>query len=184
MTCEEIFSKIANAYLNGIMFHVDMVRYFDFLNLHGYKRLHEYRRKCESKCYSKLLGYYTNRYQKLLPESGEYARSVIPQDWYSHKRGEVTSADLKNGVKSGFEKWVEWERSVCAVLNEAVKELTKLEDYAAAYKVGSMLCEVKDELKRAERMLLALKSVDFSAEYIQEVQCVLHKKYKRKAAKV
>lgn len=42
MTCEEIFSKIANTYVNGIMFHTDMVQYFDFLNLHGYKRLHEY----------------------------------------------------------------------------------------------------------------------------------------------
>lgn len=32
MTCEEIFSKIANTYVNGIIFHTEMVQYFDFLN--------------------------------------------------------------------------------------------------------------------------------------------------------
>lgn len=184
MTCEEIFSKIANTYINGIMFHTDMVQYFDFLNLHGYKRLHEYRCKCESVGSRKLHGYYTNRYQKLLPESGEYARSAIPQDWYKYKRSEVTAAEIKKAVKSGFEKWVEWERSVCETLNKAVKELGELGDYAAAYEIGMQLCETENELKRAERMLLTLKSVDFSIDYIQEQQSKLHKKYKKKAEKV
>ncbi|MBD5128424.1 MAG: hypothetical protein HDT43_00640 [Ruminococcaceae bacterium] len=183
MTCEEIFSKIANAYLNGIMFHNDMVQYFDFLNLHGYKRLHEYHCKCESECNRKLHGYYMNRYQKLLPESGEYSRA-IPKDWYGYKRSEVTSADVKKGVKTGFEKWVEWERSVCAFLNEAVKELGELGDYAAVCEISERLCETEEELKRAERMLLTLKSVDFSIEFIQEQQSKLHKKYKKKAEKV
>ncbi|MBD5383733.1 MAG: hypothetical protein HDR72_01870 [Ruminococcaceae bacterium] len=184
MTCEEIFSKIANIYLNGIMYHTEMVQYFDFLNLHGYKRMHEYHRKCESEHSRKLHGYYTNRYQKLLPETGEYAKSAIPRDWYGYKRSEVTSADVKKGVKAAFEKWVEWERSVCAILNEAIKELGEHNDYAAACEIGMQLRDTEDELKRAERMLLTLKSVDFSIDFIQEQQCELHKKYKKKAEKV
>lgn len=184
MTCEEIFSKIANAYLNGVMFHDDMVQYFDFLNLHGYKRMHEYHRKCESEYSRKLHGYYTNRYQKLLPETGEYAKSAIPKDWYNYKRSDVSAADIKNGVKTGFEKWIEWERNVYTILNEAVKELGELNDFAAAYEIGMQLCDTEEELKRAERMLLTLKSVDFSIDYIQEQQGELHKKYKKKAEKV
>lgn len=184
MTCEEIFSKIANTYVNGIMFHTDMMQYFDFLNLHGYKRLHEYRCKCESENSRKLHGYYTNRYQKLLPENGEYAKSVIPQDWYKYKRSDVPTSEIRKAVKMGFEKWVEWEHTVCTALSDAVKELTALGDYAAAYKMEEQLCETENELKRAERMHLALKSVDFSIDYIQEQQCELHKKYKKKAEKV
>lgn len=184
MTCEEIFSRIANAYLNGIMFHTQMVQYFDFLNLHGYKRMHEYHRKCESKCSCKLHGYYTNRYQKLLPETGEYAKSAIPKEWYNHERIELSASDIKSGVKVGFQKWVEWEKSVCAILNEAVKDLGELGDYAAAYEIDMRLCDTEDELKRAERMLLALKSVDFSIDFIQEQQSKLHKKYKKNAEKV
>lgn len=184
MTCEEIFSKIANTYTNGIMFHADMAQYFDFLNLHGYKRLHEYRCKCESVGSRKLYGDYTNRYQKLLPESGEYTRSAIPQDWYRYKRSEVSTADIKKGVKAGFEKWAEWERKVCEILNEAVKELGELSDYAAAYEIGMQLRETEDELKRVERMLLTLKSVEYSIDFIQEQQGKLHKKYKKKAEKI
>lgn len=183
MTCEEIFSKIACTYLNGVMFHTDMARYFDFLNLHGYKRLHEYRSKCENGDLRKLHGYYMDRYQKLLPESEEPARTVIPQDWYRYKRSEVSTADIKKGVKSGFEKWAEWERGVCAVLNEAVKELEEIGDHSAAYEICLQLRETEDELKRAERMLLALKSVEYSIDFIQGQQGKLHKKYKKRAEK-
>ena len=42
MVIEEIFAKLKNHMLEGMVFHDQMSRYYDFLNLKGYKRCHEY----------------------------------------------------------------------------------------------------------------------------------------------
>ena len=42
MTVEEIFSKISQRMIGGLMFHEQMSNYYDFLNLRGYKKCHEY----------------------------------------------------------------------------------------------------------------------------------------------
>lgn len=180
MAVKEIFTKISDLYVNGIIFHSDMSKYFDFLNLHGFKRLHQYRYFCESKENCELQGYYINRFQELLPETESYSESPIPQSWHKYKRSDVSASDKANGVKAGFEKWLNWEKSVRTTLQMSAKELRNLGECEAACEVECMLCDNEEEIKRAERMFLMLKSVDFSPEYIEEIQPELHKKYKKK----
>jgi hypothetical protein len=42
MTVEEVFKSIAERQLQGLMMHEDLANYYDFLNLHGYKKCQEY----------------------------------------------------------------------------------------------------------------------------------------------
>ena len=42
MTIEEIFGRISQHMIRGMMTHDQLASYYDFLGLRGYKRCHEY----------------------------------------------------------------------------------------------------------------------------------------------
>ena len=42
VSCMEVYEKINTNMLTAIMFHEQVTDLFDFLNLHGFKRMHEY----------------------------------------------------------------------------------------------------------------------------------------------
>ena len=42
MTIAEIYAKINEHMINGLMLHDQLANYYDFLGLEGYKRCHEY----------------------------------------------------------------------------------------------------------------------------------------------
>ena len=42
MVVEDIFASIANRLLLGSMIHEQLINYYDFLNLYGYKECHKY----------------------------------------------------------------------------------------------------------------------------------------------
>lgn len=179
MTLAEIFSRVASIYLKGIMFHSDMARYFDFLNLSGYKKMHEHEFYAQNKKYMKLQGYYTEHYQKLLPDPNLTGETVIPANWYNYKRSDVNAADKKNAVKLAFTKWIEWEHHVKHELTECVKALREADEYAAACEIEQELCDLSEEIKRAECMNITLKSRDYPLDYIDDIQAALCEKYKK-----
>ena len=41
-TTEDVFAEVNARYIAALMLHDQMANYFDFLGLHGYKRLHEH----------------------------------------------------------------------------------------------------------------------------------------------
>jgi len=49
MTVEEIFNKLASHMVEGIMYHDDMAKAYDFLGLSGFARCHDYHHICELK---------------------------------------------------------------------------------------------------------------------------------------
>ena len=56
MTVEEIFSKVSAHMIKGMMIHDQLASYYDFLNLHGFKRCHDYHYNKEAKAYRALCG--------------------------------------------------------------------------------------------------------------------------------
>ena len=42
MTCEEIFTNLAEHQIKGMMVHEQLANYYDFLGLPGYRNCHEY----------------------------------------------------------------------------------------------------------------------------------------------
>lgn len=179
MTVAEIFSKIAGLYLKGIMFHSDMARYFNFLNLCGYKKMHEHEFRNQNEKFMKLQNYYTEHYQKLLPDNNLTGETVIPANWYNYKRSDVNAADKKNAVKMAFAKWVEWEYHVKQELTEYVKALREAGECAAACEIEQELCNLAEETKHAESIHITLKSMDYPLDYIESVQSIFKEKYKK-----
>ena len=66
MELKEIYSKISEHMINGMMLHDQMANYYDFLGLKGYKRCHEYHFMKETCDYRGLCRYYINHYSEFL----------------------------------------------------------------------------------------------------------------------
>ena len=57
MTVDEIFNKIAQHMVEGLMVHTQMSDYFNFLSLDGYHKCHEYHFLEESRNFRKISNY-------------------------------------------------------------------------------------------------------------------------------
>ena len=179
MTKEEIFGKISSHMLKGLMIHEQLSDYYDFLNLHGYKRCHEYHMYKEMRMYRKLHRYVINSYNMLIEEDAFENPNIIPATWYRYKRQEVDASTKRSAVKTGIEKWVEWERETKAMFETMYEELMAINEVSAAKALCKLLCDVDKELKWAERKHIDLVMVDYNISYIIGEQDRLHDWYKK-----
>ena len=180
MEIHEIFSKLSTQMLIGFMTHEDLSKYFDFLNLKGYKRMEEYHAKEEMKGYKKLHHYYISRYNKLIPETKFEAPEIIPAKWYEHTKQDVDINTKRTSVKEAFKKWVKWESDTLKLYQKMYSELVAHGEIETSLKIGKYIKNVSEELKRAQSMLINLESVDFAMDCILDVQQQLHDEFKEK----
>ena len=180
MTVENIFKDLSSHMIKGIMLHEQMSDYYDFLNLHGYKRAHEYHAKCEMRSMRHLHRYFINHYNKLIEEDVIQNPDAIPASWYRYTRQDVDANTKRSAVKSGVEKWVAWETETKDLYQKMYRELMDIGEVAAAKEVCCYIKAVDKELKWAHRKHITLVSVDYSMAFIQGEQDRLHDKYMEK----
>lgn len=180
MNVEEIFKKLDDHIVKGIMLHSQFADYFDFLNLHGYKRLHEYHFLKESTELRGLHRYYIDHFEKLIPQTSFSATREIPENWYPHVRSDVSPSDKKRFIESAFNRWIEYEKSTKKEYQEAYCELCDLGEIAAACKVKEMVSCVDMELKNAMRMFINLETIGYDLPTIYLCQDDIHEMYREK----
>ena len=134
MTVSEIFEKLNSHLVEGVMLHDQLAEYYDFLNLHGYKRCHEYHAFCEFKTRRKVMRYYVNHYNRLPLAEKATNPKAIPENWYNYTRQEVDAGTKKRAVRDGFVKWVDWEKETKKLYEEAVCNLYEIGEIATAYR--------------------------------------------------
>ena len=178
MTVSEIFSELSAHFIKGMMLHDQTANYYDFLQLRGFKRCHEYHFKVESCSYRKLNRYYINHYHQLIPESKDDNPDIIPNTWYKYSRFDVDVQTKKNAIKTAMDKWVSWEKSTKEKLEGYYCELLDLNEISTAIFLTQFIEDVDCELKWAERKQLDLMSVDYDMSYIMEQQRKMHDKFK------
>lgn len=180
MTVEEIFRTISSHMIKGVMIHEQLADYYDFLNLHGYKRCHEYHSKCEMKGMRKLHRYFINHYNRLIEEEVIENPDVIPASWYRYTRQEVDANTKRSAVKSGIERWVSWEEETKTLYEKMYKELMEIGEVAAAKRLCRNIHDVDKELKWAQRKHINLVTSDYDIGYILGEQDHLHDWYKER----
>ncbi len=179
-TAEEIFAQIKNRQIAALMFHGQMADYFDFLSLHGYKRLHEYQYFDESAEFRKVGRYYINHHGKLIPDSFAGEIRAIPDAWFTANRMSVGKSTKQKAVEDGFNQYHEWETETKAVYSWYAARLRELGYEADAIMVDRLVEDVSHELKCLDRIILDLISAGYDMVYIVESQKCLHDKYKKK----
>lgn len=180
MTIEEIYSKINEHMINGLMLHDQLANYYDFLGLKGYKRCHEYHYLAENLAYRSLNRYFINHHDMLIPEAKFTNINVIPAGWYEHTREDADPATKKEAVKTGLEKWVTWERETKKLYQQMYKEAMDIGEVASACKIKCLVMDVDKELKKAERYWLNKEAIGYDLTSIIEEQSNKHDKYEKK----
>lgn len=183
-TVEEIFAQIKNRQIAALMFHDQMADYFDFLSLHGYKRLHEYQYFDESAEFRKVSRYYINHHGKLISESFSGEIKVIPDGWLTANRMNVGKGTKQKAVEDGFNEYHAWETETKAVYEKYALKLREIGREADAIFVDKLVKSVDHELKCLDRIILNLISAGYDMIYIVESQKHLHDKYKKKIKEV
>lgn len=166
MTVEEIFSRMKAHALEGMVFHDEMARYFDFLNLCGYRECHKMHYEDETEGYRKLCEYYMNHFNRLLPNAPMERPNVIPESWLGYTRQDVDAGTKTSAVKTAIKRWVEWERETKDLYESMYAELLNENEIAAASFVLEYVKDVDRELKDAEKMHIDLESVGYDIGFI------------------
>lgn len=179
MTVDEIFAKVKAHQVEGIMFHDQMRQYFDFLNLHGFKRMHEYHFFEENEQMVKTCSFFLNHANKLISNADVDSSNRIPNSWYNYTRFNVDATTKRRAVKDGMAKWVEWERDTRELYMQAYSDLMEIGEIDFAEYVLDLVKDVSDELKYAERLYIELENCDYDMVYLSEIQPKFHKKFKR-----
>lgn len=170
MTVEEIFGQIVAHMIEGVMFHSQLVEYYEFLGLPGYAECHKYHYFCESWSLQELNLFYIDHYNKLLPGRQPQDPTVIPSSWYKYLRIDVDNNTRKSSIKTSLERWVDWETETKTLYEKMYKELINLEEVAAACKIQELVEDVSQELKDAQQYLLNKKASDYDMSIIVEEQ--------------
>ena len=184
MELKEIYSKISEHMIKGLMIHEQMANYYDFLGLGGYKRCHEYHYLQETCNHRALNRYFINHHNMLIPETRFDTQQVIPESWYTHVRQDVDTATKKNAVKAGLEKWVQWEKDTKKLYDDMFKELMNIGEVASAMFIKCFICDVDKELKKAERYHLNKEAIGYDIVSIISEQKHKHDKYDKKMKKM
>lgn len=184
MTAEEIFAKIDAHMIEGIMFHDQMAAYFDFLNLRGYKREHECRAFDEFLSHRKIVRYYINHYNKLLPETHAGNPSVIPSGWIAYERSAVDESTKKRAIRDAFRRWREWESETKRLYEDSYSALCEIGEIAATCKVKTLVEDVDGELKMVDRQCITLADINYDLPTIIIKQDDMHEEYREREEKM
>ena len=178
MTVEEIFNKLASHMVEGIMYHDDMAKAYDFLGFYGFAKCHDYHHICETKNYRKLSHYYATHFHKLIKLEELNQPKIIPENWFKHATPEVDVATKRNSVKDLITKWVNWEKETKVLYQSMYQELCSIGEVAAAMLVECFICDVDEELEWAQKKWIKFETLGYDIGAILKCSEALHKKYK------
>ena len=182
--CMSIYSEINTHMITALMLHDQMADLYDFLNLHGFKRMHEYQHIAESLERRKLKRYVLNHHNKLVMDENVDNPKVIPTEWYGYSRYDVSPQVRVQSLSKSFQRYRDWETLTKNKLCSASKMMFDL-GYIADYEfVSELLKDVDVELKYLEWLDLKLKACDYDIQYVLEIQDELHEFYKEKMEKL
>ncbi len=189
MPIEEICKLIAQRLLQGCMNHQQFTNYYDFLGLEGYKLCHEYHFFEQLHSYRQFISYYIKFYDKLthsFPSESltSSSFSIVPENWYNYTRMDVQVATRRNAVKSGLEKYVRWEEQTLNFFQDMYLQTTQQGFIDIALHIKQFILSVEDQIKKAKKELLEIKSTDYDLPTIVAKQESLIKKYQKKMKQV
>lgn len=180
MKTADIFAEINRRQIAGIMMHRELSVMFSFLGLQGFKRLQEYRYFCESCENMRLQYYYIDYCNRIVPDSHVDAVKIIPADWYNAERLSVNTNTKKSYTDKAFKEWQEWEKETKDVYSAYYKMLLDDGKICDAEFVKDLAEDTGKELKKLERLIEEMRTVDYDPIYIAEIQKKMHDKYKKK----
>lgn len=178
MNIDEIFTKLCAHMCEGVMYHAEMVRAYEFLGLWGFAQCHTHH------CFEEKVGhrhfehYYACHYFKLIQYPEIERPKIISDTWYKYTAQAVDTNTKRQAVKELMTRWVDWEKETKKLYQSMRKELTEIGELDAAMCLDKYICDVSKELSHAEKKLLKLEAMGYDINEIMHENQKLRKKYK------
>lgn len=176
MTIDEIFSEIISHMIEGLMVHSQMADYYGFLGLKGYQECHKYHYFEESSNYKKIGEYFLEHFNKIPMEKPVSNPQIVPNTWYQHSRQDVSIDTKKSSIKTGIEKWINWEENTKKLYERLYQELISIREIAASAELQKYIIDVDNELAEAYQIYIKLSSIDYNLSDIVLEQDAIYKK--------
>lgn len=180
MPAIDVFAKVSDHLIDGMMMHEQMADYYNFLGLDGFKRLHEYHFLCETISMRRIHRYSIDHCNRLLPVANTKHIDVIPVERSNFTRQAVESETKSNAVETGMREWCKWEHETKEPYAKSAKDLYDAGEVAAAHMICELVRDVDDECEYADRLALSLSAVDYDMQVIVPMRHELHGKYRKK----
>lgn len=184
MSCKEIMIEIAKRKLKGVMAHADMADIFNLMNLHGFKRKHEFQSLKENAELISLKRWITERY-KIIPNLKNSSIDINPLGIKDKGTRDNISRENKMKVtKELFKTLVDWETETLEMLEKAYSILVEKESIADSIKVSKLISDTDKELKYYSRDWVKYEDIGWDLTLITYDQNNLHEIYKEKTEKI
>lgn len=208
---QTLYSELINRMKQGVEMHEQLADYYNFLNLPGYAKCHEYQMLCELLTYRKAKDMYMREYNQLVQPAYmvnntltnmaansnnpnamnnmannkmNYSNNVIPTNWYNYTRYDVDQGTKRTAVKEGFKKWLDYEKDTKQYLTNMAQYLEQNNEREAARKLDYLIEHVEKEIEAAENKMMNLESAGYDMNYILQQQEELKQHYAEKIRKM
>lgn len=180
MTVEEIFTKVISHMSEGIAYHSEMAKAYNFLGLWGFAECQVYHQFKEMKEWNELYHYYATHYFKLISIEDFQLPEIIPPTWYKYSTQSVDAGTKRNAVKDLIRRWIDWERSTKQLYQQMYQELVNINELDAARKLNDCIHDVSTELHDVEKYSIKIETIGYDLITIVEWSDNMYKKYKHK----
>ena len=170
MNAQDVYSKISDMLLEGVMFHDQMADCFRFLGLDGFACEHEEQAIKEAAARREMVRYFIENHNQLLQDASPHNPGIIPDTWRKYARQQIDTATKRRAVRDTYERWFKREKEVKEILETFYKELIEEAEIAAATKIQDIICAVESELCRIVKKQLILQSTDYDIGCINSMQ--------------
>lgn len=184
-TPDEVFETIVCHEAKGVTFHDKMIDVFGFLGLYGFKKLHEYRFIAESLELIQTKCYVLDHLNMLTCyEIDEKGLGIIPEEWYSGMREDVTPEERQEYCIFAFKLYKQWEEETRELYSFCANELMALNRTADFQEIAEKVKDEDEEIKHLEKLCIKLDSVGWDMSYIMNMQEELEHEYNKKLEKL
>lgn len=150
MTIDEIYAKLAQHMIRGIMLHDQLSVYYKFLGMNGYSKYHEMQANHEMNSYRRMNCYFITNYNRLIPELPVSSPNAIPEAWRTVLRDKVDDITKRKALEDGIRKWVNWERATKELYKQMYDEAEKSGGVSDLVFIKWLHDDVTRELSKAE----------------------------------
>lgn len=182
--CQEVYEKINKRQKHAVEFHCQMVSLFDFLNLKGFRAMHEYQFVSESMEHMKTKHEFMKHHQRLIKDGEHPSTEYIEREWYENERGQVPTQIREKSVKQAIEQYYHYEKETKTFYEECLKRMMELGCMHDFSQMQELLKDVSEECKNIERLKTELEGVGYDSNYIFQMQDKLYDKYRKKMAEI
>lgn len=166
MTAQDLWSKISDHQLEGVMLHFQLADLFNFLSLPNLSAHQEEHYQIENKALRETHCYASKHHGVLLRESRQEAPELIPATWYKHTKADVDKSTRKSHLMNAYEHWYKWEVETLKFYSRMYKEAMDACLVADACQVKTLLQKVSRELSELECSYTKLKLCDFDMSMV------------------